>query len=182
MGFQALHPAQGMRGRQQVVSVVALTAAMFLCSDPEPRAPRTVGPHPGEAWVQCLPARHPIMVMRTFGPRLSRDEAGTCMDDSTDPWEVPLESGAVQGKLQPLPALGSFTHPSSLPGQCLSPLAKWGCRDAAHTCQVHTGPAGGLKTSWKATHDSVSSTSIDAHLREMIPTSHLTVILQLIVI
>lgn len=180
MGFQALHPAQGMRGRQQVVSVVALTAAVFSCSDPEPRAHRTAGappwgglgavssstsPHHGDEnlWAQALQGR-------------SRDMHG--------PFNRPLGSPpgvwCRPGKA-PAPTCPRLLHPPTLTAGPV-PLAKWGCRDAAHTCQVHTGPAGGLKTSWKATHDSVSSTSIDAHLREMIPTSHLTVILQLIVI
>lgn len=125
MGFQALHPAQGMRGRQQVVSVVALTAAMFSCSDPEPRAHRTAGappwgglgavssstsPHHGDEnlWAQALQGRSRDM----HGPfnrppgsppgvwcRPGKAPAPTCPRLLHPPilaaWPVPLASGKV---------------------------------------------------------------------------------------
>lgn len=73
--------------------------------------------------------------------------------------------------------------PDGLPASGSRLLAAWGvgCRGRCSGCS-RTCPAGGLETSWEEAGDSIPSTSVDAHLGEVIPTSHLTVIFQLIAI
>lgn len=198
MGRQALHPAQGTRGCHQMASPIAVVfARVFICCGLEPqRKQESWGPCSGVCWVWCLVPCHPILVVRK-GPGCPGMKQGHPLPFKEPPRNPPWSQVPVQRKLQsphppPLP-WGFSAHPSLL-GQRPSPSGRvgcgargrgaWGvgCSAVAHTCQLHTRPAGGLPTSRKETNDLVSSTRVDAHLKEMIPSSHLTVIFQLIVI
>lgn len=118
------------------------------------------------------------------GPRLSRDEAGTSAAIPQAPRKYPWGSGACPGKLCPHLPWGSLTHMSLLPGQRPSPPQSGvrGCRDAAPCARPTPAQLGVGRLPGKKQTPGVPQQRIDAHLKEMIPTSHLTIIFQLIVI
>lgn len=118
------------------------------------------------------------------GPRLLRNEAGTSAAIPQAPRKDPWGSGAWPGKALSPPALG-LPHPHVLAARP-APLAsaKWGV--GVQRCGSTAWPApaqlGVRRLPGKKQTTGVPQRRIDARLKEMIPTSHLTVTFQLIVI
>lgn len=167
--------------------VITVIAGMFIPSGLELQWKQESSPRGALGAVSHVLTPHygdetPESRAQTPGPHLSWAKAGT----STAVERTPLPASPPEGSLPHLPSLRGSLGPLD---RGLLPLAKRGVGvqshtsgGAADTCRVHASPAGGPKTSWKETNDWVSSASVDAHLQAMIPTSHLTVIFQLIVI